>query len=312
MRGDAVPPPFVVGIAISDLHLSMTPPLARAGEPDWFAAMKRPLDQVKEMRERYKCPVVCAGDIFDRWNAPAELINFAIKNLPFMYAVPGQHDLPLHNYADIKRSAYWTLVEAQKVIDIKPGVPVPAGDYMLLDGYPWGFEVKPCKANHIIGGYNVAVVHAYCWTKKTSYPGAPMTHHLGAFKKKLRGYKVALFGDNHAGFLVKDDEGTHVLNCGGFMRRKSDQADYEPKVGLLWSNGDVTRVRLDTSQDVMIDRGKIVKAVNDDPAFLASFLDSVNDLCETNVNFGQAVLQYIEKTDLRADVKRAVIEAMEP
>ena len=26
-------------------------------------------------------PVICAGDIFDRWNAPAELINFALAYL---------------------------------------------------------------------------------------------------------------------------------------------------------------------------------------------------------------------------------------
>ena len=35
--------PQVLAILCSDLHLQMKPPVARSAEPDWFAAMRRPL-----------------------------------------------------------------------------------------------------------------------------------------------------------------------------------------------------------------------------------------------------------------------------
>ena len=72
----------VIAILCADVHLSLNPPVWRSNEPDWFAAMKRPLDEIKELQKKnHDCPVFCAGDIFHKWDSPAELINWAIDNL---------------------------------------------------------------------------------------------------------------------------------------------------------------------------------------------------------------------------------------
>ena len=50
-------------------------------------------------------PECLRANIYTKW---PELINWAIKHLPPMLAVPGQHDLPYHDYKELGRSAYAT------------------------------------------------------------------------------------------------------------------------------------------------------------------------------------------------------------
>ena len=106
----------VAAIAISDLHLTLNTPSCRA-EKDWLEVMSGYFQQVKDYHQQVEgipygnvVPIICAGDVFDRPNPPIELVNWAIRTLPTMYSVPGQHDLVHHNLSDIKKSAYWTLV----------------------------------------------------------------------------------------------------------------------------------------------------------------------------------------------------------
>ena len=114
----------VVAIACADIHLQHTAPICRSGEPDWYAAMARPLEELRGLQENYDCPILCAGDVFNHWNnCPPELINWAIKHLPKMYAIPGQHDLPQHRLDDVRKSAYWTMVEAGVIENLPLGLP---------------------------------------------------------------------------------------------------------------------------------------------------------------------------------------------
>jgi hypothetical protein len=166
--------------------------------------MARPLVQLRALAEKLKVPIVCAGDLFHKWNSPPELINFAIKHLPKMYCIPGQHDLPLHSYADIRKSAYWTLVEAGVITDIPGGGFLDVPEHRLrLFGFPWGFPVTPCEDRRE-GWFHLAVVHAYCWSATTGYPGAAPEHHARHHFKSLEGYDGGVYGDNHKGALYNE------------------------------------------------------------------------------------------------------------
>jgi len=250
--------PNVRAILVADVHLQTRAPVARAAEPDWFAAMARPLAELQELQALHKgAPIIYAGDIFDRWNAGPELINFALQHLPFGYAVPGQHDLPNHNYDEIGRSAYWTLVEAGRIENLLPNdIHNIASWGMVLTGYPWGYPVHPEKlveerrtSNLPDGPTSVAVVHRMIWQKGTGYPGAPVDRMVGGYRAGLAGYDVAVFGDNHKGFITKIKGGPVVCNCGGFMRRHADEGAYRPGVGLLYADGTVARHYLDITKD---------------------------------------------------------------
>lgn len=191
----------VVAILCSDIHLSIKPPVCRSIDVDWFDTMAYYLTQLNNLAEEHAAPVICAGDIFDKWNAPAELINFALAYLPDeMYAVPGQHDLPAHNYDEMNRSAYGTLVEAGKIINLEPGKPQYDGD-LALHGFPWGTPITPLREKDE-DFIHLAVIHQYAHKgKSTSYPGAPADCHVKHLLKQLDGFDAAVFGDNHIHWL---------------------------------------------------------------------------------------------------------------
>ena len=313
----------VLAILLADIHLSLKAPIWRSVEDDWFEAQYRPLKEVRELQMKFSCPVICAGDIFDRsrgisdgWNAPPELINFAIECLPDnMYCIPGQHDLPNHQYSEIERSAYWTLVEAEKIKNIPPGsLTIIINDTikrpLALFGFPTGYSL--CKfdgiayKNHI----KVAVVHDYVWTHKSCYPNAPEEYHVTERLKHLKDFDVAVFGDNHKGFLV--DGGCDyptLFNCGTLMRRKSDEVDYKPQVGLLLRDGSVLCYYLNISKDKYLETMfeeeeiKMLSSMDD-------FFAELEKLGTTSLHFSKVIQEFLDKNKITEKVKKIIYEAM--
>lgn len=294
--------PYPVAILCSDLHLTLQIPACRA-DKDWMAVQAGYLKQLKDIADRL--PIICAGDIFDRWNAPPELINFALQRLPDgMLCVPGQHDLPNHRIDLMHRSGYGVLVEAEKIVDLN--IPYQHKDFFAY-GAGWEQPIpKPLYAKERIA---IAVVHRYCWIDGKSYPGAPDTTQLGAYKKELKGYDAAVFGDNHLGFLTNSGD-CAVINCGGFIRRKSDEIDYQPSVGVLFSDGTIKRKKLDISGDKFqtIEPGRREVPVN-----MKEFIDQLEGLGEHGLNFKEAVENHLrENDDIEPETKEMITKAMEP
>lgn len=303
----------VIAVLCADIHLSERPPVARSAESDWMEAQARPLDQLRVLSKQYEdCPIVCAGDIFDRHNSGPSLINWAITHLPKMYAIPGQHDLPLHNLDDIKRSAYWTLVEAGVVTDMskwKGKMLVVSSlrqgnlSRLALYGYPWGV---PPVAPDIGDGITLAVVHDYVWIKGKSYPGAPDTARLNR-RDWVYGYDAVVFGDNHDAFLTKSGE-TPVLNCGCLIRRKSDERKYKPAVGLLYDDGHIEQHFLDTSEDKWLEPEEIIERV--EAPGMTEFLEELNQLESDSLDFREAVMRYIKDNPVGDGARRVLLETI--
>jgi len=318
----------VLAIFLADIHLSLKPPVWRSAEPDWMEAQKLVLSEVCGLQKLFECPVFCAGDIFDRnrknadgWNAPAELINFAIRVLPDnIYAIPGQHDLPNHQYDDIERSAYWTLVKANKIKDIHPGGITIVNQHLVLSAFPPGFGVKLFEKEkwkhgcHNVLSMNdiiVAVVHDYIWIPGYSYPNAPDEKRIKMYKNdygKQYGYDVIVYGDNHKGFSKKVGE-TTIFNCGTLMRRKSDEIDYQPQVGLLLESGEVIPHYLDTSQDKYI---TAAEAIVKETLEMSEFMDELEKLGKTALDFVDAMKEYMHRAGrMSSEAKQIILNAME-
>ena len=299
-------------VLTSDWHISARPPVARSSEPDWWAAMARPLVQVRELVHRHDCPLVIAGDVFDRWDAPPEAINFLLDHLPQeTYAVPGQHDLPHHRYGDVGRSAYGTLVKAGAVRSLLPGDPLVARGAML-HGFPWGTPLSPCPERHLLDDtLHVAVVHRYCWRDGRSHPGVRQEDHVSIHRHSLKGFDLAVFGDNHKGFLSwKVGKKAHrlpILNCGGLLRRKSDERDYRPSVGLLRASGAVERRFLDSSSDLFAEAPERIMTGGIDAA---EFLAELDRLGDSVLDFHEAVLRALGSMGASPGVRSAVLEAI--
>ena len=308
----------VVAILLADIHLTLNAPIWRSAEEDWLAAMKRPLDEVRALQEKHRCPILFAGDLFTRWNSTAELINFAIKNLPsHMYGIPGQHDLPLHNYDDIHKSAYQTLVLADTVKYLHPGTPTIVEEdikrhKMLIFGYPYGSKIKTIKARTNDFIY-IALIHEYVWINGHNYTSAPEESRLGRntaqfVNGRWKGYDVVVYGDNHKGFIEKPPSKTTFFNCGSLMRTNSDQIKYRPRVGLLRSNGTVKNHYLDTSEDKYLDISKEI--LGEDSLDMRALLKELEKLDSSDLDFVELVQEYLKRNKINMTICDIIRKAM--
>jgi hypothetical protein len=306
-----------LAILISDLHLSHTPPLARQKEEYWYGVMKRYLTDLKDFQEKMgHIPIFCAGDIFDKWNPSPELVNFAIEHLPVMYCVPGQHDLPYHNYEDIGRSAYKTLVLAGKIIDLKPfqisDLSV-CGNILSVIGVPWGHGLPSCEREK--GCTHLAIVHAYIWKAGKGYPGATSISNINTWRNQTNAdtYDCVLFGDNHKGFLAPGTPGKKatIFNHGAFFRRTMDERDYKSQCGVLYSDGRVLLHPWDRKLDRISDPFKITLETEHGSVDLTDFIEDLRKAKGESLDFYKALLQYAVTQNIDPNIRRILLEAKE-
>lgn len=269
--------------------------------------MKRYLDQVRAIQLenswqgasdkketapaiRY-LPIIVAGDIFHKWMCPPELINFAMENMPpNVWVIPGQHDIPNHNMEDIERSAYRTLVRAGVVKELQE--PLTQFDTWNLAVYPfpWGSKITPAPVGKHDQWTRLCVAHSYVWKGKASYEGAPPKQEVRRYYLNLEGYDAAVFGDNHKRFY---DEGgpCPIFNPGTFIRRKSDEIDHKPVVGLLYKDGRVEQRALDCSED---DVAAKVKDKDAKGLRAEGFMGALDALADQALNFEEEVVKQLD------------------
>lgn len=299
-----------IAVLCSDLHFSHKPPVARSAEPDWYAAMERQWEQVRAAAEKHRTPIVVAGDIFDNWRSPPELTNFVIRLFRGLevYTIPGQHDLPNHVYEDMHRSSYGTLVEAGVIVNVdKPDF--RAGDNLRIYPAAWGFDIWKCK-EHQSSEVCLLAAHRYVWLNdRTSYPGAPQEANLVVLKKQLAGYDAAVFGDNHKGFLAQSGN-CSVLNCGGFMPRKSDERNYDPRFGVLMDDGVIYQEFFDTSEDKWIDPEQEAELI-DRHFDLSELAEEFEGLGADALDFEEALARVMDKEHTGSSVRQAVAAALQ-
>lgn len=268
------------------------------------------------LTEKFNCPLIIAGDVFDKWNSPPELINFAIDEFGKfgygVYCVPGQHDLPGHNYEESYRSAYGSLIRSKVVVDVPGGKYTPLANGLCLHSFPWGFPVEPLAEDlrsHLDLQYrvkvNLAVVHAYIWKAGCSYPGADENKLVANVKESLSGYDAAVFGDNHIGFLAGK-----ILNNGGLMRRKIDEIDYQPSVGILTEGGVITRHHLNCSLDVFIDREKYLDIEAEELDF-SEYIEELKEIGVATLDFREELSRRMEVSKTDASVKSIVLSLLD-
>jgi len=311
---------YPIAICTADWHLSHNPPIFRSAEPNWYAAMQRVLEEIVKLSVTFDGPILCAGDMFHKWNSPPELINFAMRrpNRGKTLAIAGQHDLPNHNFNEIERSAYWTLCYGNAIHHIDAKIPSNWGE-MKIYGFSYGSPLKPLPKEKVSNKLiNVALVHDYVWTAAAgcSYPHAPknkeiknQSHSKHLINGKYYGYDVIVYGDNHRGFKRQIGE-TVIFNCGTLMRRNSDEINYCPQVGLLMSDGSVEIHLLDISQDKCLPVEEAKVAEREDELNMEKLAAELHQLGSSALDFAAALESYCEANSIKESVKKILLEAM--
>lgn len=287
----------------------------RSGEVSWYECMRRAWFEVADLQYKHVCPVVIAGDITHKsgdinHKEPAELTSFIIRMFSngTIIACAGNHDLPNHNYEEIQKSILWTLVEAKKIQLIEPNKSIEINN-TRFHGFPWGTELKPLDNPHDML-IEVAICHHFVWTKDTGYEGAPEDCRLKAVKEKLKGYDVALFGDNHKFLFRPSDEEVTILNPGTFMRRTTHDLDHKPCVGLLHSDGTVTIHYLDTSKDVYLNRDEMQQRKKDKANF-SDFVEGLTNIGDSEFDFPRAVKYFLDNNQVKSETKKEIIRMLQ-
>lgn len=261
--------------------------------------------------------VVYTGDIFhDGWReraVPPELINFLIQEMPKGYAVPGQHDLPYHRYEDKHKSAYWTLVEAKVLSDLEPGKSstpnYEVGFDVTLMGFPWGAKQRHCPTGYEDRDLRVAVVHDYCWCHGHCYPNAPTDKNVLNHAERLKGFNIALFGDNHKPFTSVPDraaDGPTICNIGSFLKRTADEKGEVTRVALVTKKGRIIHYALPCKPDQW-DQGHTKKLEGKQSDVFKKLADKIDQLSAVSADLKDVCAQVMRET--KAD-KETVAEVL--
>lgn len=290
-----------LAVLCSDLHLSHNPPIARSVE-NWYEAMARPLDEMKNLADDLKIPIVCAGDLTDKPMQPPEFINWAIDHVPFMYCCHGQHDQINHRIDSLEKTTYGVLSKIGVIENLPTKAWTGYGSDLTLYSFPWGSELT--NENIIDGqGFNLAVIHHYVW-KDNRHPGARDEDCVDSIIEQLKGFDAVVSGDNHAGFLHKN-----LFNCGTFLRRKADEKGYKPMVGILHEDGTIIPHYLDCSQDKFLD-DPIIQQAERVETDLSGFVQELRSLGVDSLDFRQAIKHRLDQLEVGKNVREIVMETL--
>ena len=298
-----------IALTVSDLHLSHKPPISRSTEPDWYKAQKRVLDQIGTIAEEHDVPIIYAGDIFDKPTQPVRMVNFAMINVPTGYAIPGQHDLPGHSLKRKMESAYGSLCINGNLIDLDQKEPMTYYEGIAIHAFPWSESSGISTRARIPNRLNLAVLHRYTWKPDHGYPGAEVSCLASQQAKILRRFSdVAVFGDNHKGFIWKN-KGFTICNNGAAILRTIDQIDYEPCVSLIFDDGSVVRHALDTSEDVWIDR-KAVRRMKKQADEIREFASQITGITSDTLDFVKIVQEACRSEGVEPEIRQIIQEAI--
>lgn len=293
-----------IAITASDIHLSHRCPVARSAEPDWYAVMKRQLKELQDIVCTYNAPLIYAGDIFHTYNPPPCLINFAMQHLPRGYAIPGQHDLPYHVYGDMHKTAYGCLVSAGVLTDLFPD-DACITDTMTIHGFPWGWDFTKRPGKKSTKRKHIAVVHRYVWQKGSGYVGASIESSVKQVKEIAKTYDFVIFGDNHKSFKTGN-----IVNNGTFMRRAADEAKQQPRVSILWSDGEIEWCNLEsTKADKFADTRTTTLTALERSLDLSGFVDGLEGLSADKIDYVKALKQYCDTEGISDNVRATLMEA---
>ncbi len=222
-------------IIVSDLHLTDSTPACRID--DNIAAQKQKLLFLQDLSNKNNhCPILCGGDVFDRWKASPWLSSMAFEYLPKPFiCIPGQHDLPGHSLSSYEKSALQLvdltckdvtvlLEQEKKVVNDMEIIGLPFGTMETFD--PSSLPKKSTKKR-------ILMLHELTWKGKSPHwderglTDKKLIHRFGDY------FDLIITGDNHSSWFTEDNN-CKVVNPGSMMRMSIDQRNHQPTCYLYY------------------------------------------------------------------------------
>jgi len=268
-------------IACADLHFRDSQPTCRLD--NFWETQIGIMKWLKEIQEKYDVPLICSGDYFHHWKPSPRLLSACIEYMPFVYTIPGNHDLPNHNSELFSKSGLFTLFTAGKTS-------------LWLTKLENMFHVED------ISEKKVGIIH-----KLINHPQSDTS--AKAILKKYKDYNLIISGDNHEHFIEKVGDRL-LINPGSISRQTAAQVDHKPCV-VLWDaeSGKYEHIYLPIAHDV-ISREHLAKAEERDER-MEAFVNKLKGGYEIELDFEANLKAFFENNRTRKAVEKLVWESME-
>ncbi len=99
-----------------------------------------------------------------------------------------------------------------------------------------------------------------------------------------------------------------IFNCGSLMRRKSDEINYKPQIGLLFDSGRIQPYHLNTSKDKHLDTQST--AAIETTLDMKTFIQELEKLDDTDLDFRDAMKEYLRKNKIKEPICNIILKAM--
>jgi len=273
-------------VLCSDFHLRKDTLLCWTG--DFQKEQWDSVDFVRNLQSKYDCPVIVAGDLFDKWYNSNDFLTTVMQHLPNqLYVIYGQHDLPNHSIDLAYKSSIDTLAEAGKV--------------KILDECHYGQE--PNKGSLFFPNREpdrtILIWHKLAY-QKPPYPEATGGNAISILKKYHQ-FDLIVTGDNHLPF-VEEYQGRLLVNPGCLTRQSVTEMNYKPRVYLWYADTNTVEPVYIPIQENVITREHIeIKEQRD--ARIDAFVSSFKDDYEIGLSFEQNLEEFFNKNQIRKEVK---------
>lgn len=300
-------------ILTADLHLSDTAPVSRTD--DYIAAQSNKLSFLQALSiKNNNCPILCAGDIFHQWKASPWLCSWVYYNLPGpMYAVPGNHDLPMHQLKYYDKSALNLIEEIREDLHIMKNNTITTKDRLSITGIAFGeldnleiTKIEKEKTDY----FKILILHQLVWKDKKPIWGKSDDWSASELLRKYGKYfDLILTGDNHESFVV-EDKNSILVNPGSMMRITVDQADLEPKCYLYYTGlNKVTAVNFPIEKGVH-NRDHIDKIKERDER-IAAYIERMSQDWEIGLSFKNNLQTFFVENKVSKKVRETIWEHLE-
>jgi DNA repair exonuclease SbcCD nuclease subunit len=234
-------------IISADWHLRADRPRCRL-DTDWEASQECIVSYIVSMAEKYSAPLVIVGDVFDTPTVPHRIVSMFLKHVDDVdegvYVLPGQHDLPYHQWKNVESSAFgnlWTLTaspwqHATGIRDVGAlGSRELWGDPPLTDAGP------------------ILFLHTLVFPSAKDLPPNVEARTAAELLAEYPKARWIFTGDYHRAFHY-EKAGRHVVNPGCITRQAADFKDYAPQVWIVDTDaGTVEAIQLPEVGDVVTD-----------------------------------------------------------
>lgn len=299
-------------ILTADWHLRDTVPICR--KDDYWLAQMSKLVFVRNLSEKHSCPILHAGDFFNKAKSSQFLEAHILRKFSFgisLFVCPGNHDLPNHNLNLLPHSSLEVLRAANTIDILKNSEECYWTDSGLqLYAYPWGSDLKGLQRHpRASEGTSIALVHHLISKGEDDLWKGAESEQGKALLKKCKGFDLILTGHNHKAFVV-EYKNRLLVNPGSLMRMSADQANYKPRVYLWYKEtNSVEPVYLPIEKDV-ITREHIETQEKRDQR-MEAFVSRLNDNYEIGLSFEKNLENFFNENRVRKPVKELVWEMIE-